>query len=438
MKIGMICQPVAGHLHPMTTLGRHLRSRGHEVVFLGIPEAAAIVRGAGLAFVPFGEEEFPLDSRAKSFDAIASRQGLDVLRTTIEEVSTRSLGAMLRDLPGKLAEAGIEALVIDTTCFFAELAAMSLDLPYVHVWCVLNVDPTGTTPPSYFGWPPGTTPGARARNLAGLEQIGELARPLVPIAAAFADRVGLAVDCSDPRSFQPPLAVISQTPEAFDFPGIPWPPGFHHAGPFHDDEGREPVPFAWEELDGRPLIYASLGTLVNGQAWVHRAILDALERFPGVQAVFSVGRDVGLGDLGPIPPNTIVVPVAPQIGLLERASLCITHAGLNTTLEALTRGVPLVAIPIAYDQPGVAARIVHHRAGEAVEPGDLTAASLAGLIRKVLVDPSYLDRALGFRDAIAAADGLAVACDLVERAFGVGRPAGNGRPATRREAFQDA
>jgi hypothetical protein len=54
---------------------------------------------------------------------------------------------------------------------------------------------------------------------------------------------------------------------------------------------------------------------------------------------------------------------APQLPLLGRASLTVTHAGLNTVLESLAQGVPQVAIPVSYDQPGVAARIAHHGTG---------------------------------------------------------------------------
>jgi len=133
----------------------------------------------------------------------------------------------------------------------------------------------------------------------------------------------------------------------------------------------------------------------------------------------SLSKNVSLGDLGPIPPNTIVVPAAPQIELLKRAALCITHAGLNTTLEALGQGVPLVAIPIGYDQPGNAARIAYHRVGEFMELDDLSSEGLLGLIRKVLDDPSYRERAGYFREAIAAANGLEVACKVIERAFGI-------------------
>src|SRR6266853_6737775 len=56
-----------------------------------------------------------------------------------------------------------------------------------------------------------------------------------------------------------------------------------------------------------------------------------------------------------------------RLSLLKRAALCITHAGLNTSLESLAQGVPMVAIPVTNDQPGVAARIAYTKTGEFVE-----------------------------------------------------------------------
>ena len=417
MKIGFLSLPVSGHLHPMTALARKLQSRGNEVVFIGVPDTEAFVRAANLTFLPYGEDQYPLGSIPRISAPIARMSGPEVLKYTFEMILTGLLAAALRDLPGKLAEAGIQGLAIDTACRFAQLVPMGMDLPFVQIWAVLPTHPSGAAPPAFTSWPHDTTPEALARNVEGMKQYDGFFAPMVPIAKSYADKVGLDIDWADPGATNSKLAVISQTPEVFDYPDIPWPAGFHYAGPFHDDAGREPVPFAWEKLEGRPLIYASLGTVVNGQNPIHKAILGAAGGLPEVQVVFSVGKYASLDDLGPIPSNTIVVPAAPQIELLKRAALCITHAGLNTTLEALGRGVPLVAIPIGYDQPGVAARIAYHRVGEFIEVQDLTAEGLSVLIRKVLDDPSYRDRARSFREAIATANGLEVACDLIERAF---------------------
>jgi len=166
------------------------------------------------------------------------------------------------------------------------------------------------------------------------------------------------------------------------------------------------------------LIYASLGTLVNGLTNVYGKILEAVGEFPDMQVVLSVGKNLNPGDLRPIPSNTIVVRVAPQLELLKRAALCITHAGLNTALEALAQGVPMVAIPIGYDQPGVAARIAYHGVGEFLEIGDLDASRLSQLIRKVTSNPTYRDKAGWFQKVLAETHGLETAADIIERVFG--------------------
>jgi hypothetical protein len=53
---------------------------------------------------------------------------------------------MLEQLPEKLAHTGVEALVIDTVHFFAELVPMNMGIPYAHIWNVLHVDRSGASP----------------------------------------------------------------------------------------------------------------------------------------------------------------------------------------------------------------------------------------------------------------------------------------------------
>jgi hypothetical protein len=111
--------------------------------------------------------------------------------------------------------------------------------------------------------------------------------------------------------------------------------------------------------------------------------------------------------------------VAPQLELLKQASVCITHAGLNTVLESLAQGVPQVAIPVAYDQPGVAARIVDKQTGVATSLDKLTADHLSALLNEVLRNSTYRDNARPLQKAIAEANGLSVTADLVEQSLGI-------------------
>ena len=117
------------------------------------------------------------------------------------------------------------------------------------------------------------------------------------------------------------------------------------------------------------------------------------------------------------PGDPIVVQVAPQLQILEKATLVITHAGLNTALESLARGLPMVAIPIANDQPGVARRLEWLGVAEVVLPGQLTATRLRQAVERVLSNPDYRIRARKRAEEIAASDGVGMAADIVEQAF---------------------
>ena len=417
IKIGFLSQPLTGHVNPMTALARKLRSRGHEVVFIGVPDMESAVRAADLDFVPFCENEFPLGSVAKRWGAVANLHGLDVVRYTARELTPPLVKASLEHLPRKIGETGVNALVLDSLYRFLELAPIHLRVPYVQIWNVLHFDVSGSTPLAFYSWPHETSPEALARNAGGLQIMRELGKSMMPIIQSYTERNGLGIDLSNPAATVSKLAVITQTPKEFDFPIPHLPPQFHYAGPFHDNGGRALVPFPWEKLNGKPLIYASMGTLVNGQTNAYRMILEAVSEFPDMQIVLSVGKAFSLEDLGPVPPNTIVVRIAPQIELLKRAALCITHAGLNTALEALAQGVPMVAIPIGYDQPGVAARIAYHGVGEFVEIASLTARHLSELIIKVTSNPAYRDKARWFQKVLAETNGLDIAANIIERVF---------------------
>ena len=118
----------------------------------------------------------------------------------------------------------------------------------------------------------------------------------------------------------------------------------------------------------------------------------------------------------------IVVPFAPQLELLRRAALTITHAGLNTALESLAQGVPMVAIPITNDQPGVASRLEWLGVARIVPPARLTAHRLRASVRTVLDEPYYRARARQWKLTLASIEGLGLAADIVESAIKGGQP----------------
>src|SRR5262249_42115727 len=407
MKLGFICLDLPGHVNPMSALARQLQARNHEVVFLYSSGAG------GLPFVPSPEKDHINENRPEA----SRKQGEDALQFSVRAVLAQT-EAILRSLPAVVQENGIDALIIDTVQFYAELGAMQLGMPYVHVSNGVHHDYSGYTPLCLYGWPHETTAGALARNREGVAKWTNLLGSVNGGVKAHAESVGLKIDWNDLDSTISPLASITQVPRAFDFESSHWPSEFHHTGPFHDGNGRATVDFPWERLTGEPLIYASMGTILNGQADVFRTIVAAVAKNKNLQLVLSIGDQIDPKQIGSVPNNAIVVTRAPQLELLKQATVCVTHAGLNTVLESLVQGVPQVGIPITYDQPGVAARIAHKRTGVVTSLDKLTADHLTFLLNEVLAKPTYRENALRMQRAIAKANGLSLAADVIEESLG--------------------
>lgn len=163
---------------------------------------------------------------------------------------------------------------------------------------------------------------------------------------------------------------------------------FHYTGPYQDSSGREPTSFPYEKLTGQPLIYASLGTIQNRLIEIFDSIASACVGLDA-QLVISVGGSSGSESLQGLPGSPLVVNYAPQLELLEKATLTITHGGLNTVLESLSNSVPMVAIPIANDQLGVAARLAWIGAGEVVPLSRLSIRRLQTAIHKLMTENLY-------------------------------------------------
>nr|WP_246141774.1 nucleotide disphospho-sugar-binding domain-containing protein [Hyella patelloides] len=123
-----------------------------------------------------------------------------------------------------------------------------------------------------------------------------------------------------------------------------------------------------------------------------------------------------------MPGNPLVVKYAPQLELLQKTSLNITHGGLNTTLESLSYGVPMVAIPVTDDQPGVAARIAWTKVGELVKLSSLNVDSMQKTVERVLKESSYKQNAVRLQKAIRRNEGVNRAVNIIEQAVLTKKP----------------
>jgi MGT family glycosyltransferase len=390
----------------MTAVARHLQERGHEIVFLYSSSANG----------------FPCISGDKDDDMNANRPEMSKLEGNEAlafycSIAAKETEAIFKSLPRLLDKTGVEALLLDPIQFFVELAAMKSRIPYVTVANALYIDFSGYTPAGIFGWPHETTPEALTRNLQAITQAVRFCYN--EGTKSYAKELGFKTDLDHPSWVFSELAYITQLPKEFDFEHPLLPPQFHYTGPFRDGKGRPNVDFPWDRLTGEPLIYASMGTIMNGRADVFRTIAAGVAKRKDTQLVLSIGDRLNPEDIGPVPSNAILVNQAPQLELLKRTSVCITHAGLNTVLESLAEGVPQLAIPVTFEQPGVAARIAAKKTGVTMAFTDLTSKHLSTLLDEVLNCSTYRENAQKFQKIIGKTNGLSMAADIVERALGV-------------------
>src|SRR5262245_55364617 len=417
MRIGFLSLPVPGHLNPMTTLARKHQSRGHDVVFMSLADVAPFVEAAGLPFVPCSEAAYPAGSLGKLVRRLSELSGEDALHFTVNSMMKGYTASLFESLPDTLSKAGVDGIVLDQYQPYVELIPMHLRMPFVHVSNALHVDYTGRTPICFVDWPHKTGVDALARNMEGVRRARMLLEPVTAKAQAYAKEVGVSVDWNNPHSTLSPLAWVTQCPREFDFGRAPDFPQFHYAGPFHDGRGRMDFDFPWQQLTGEPIVYASMGTLQNGLIDIFRSIVQAAVGLKELQFVLAVGGQLDPKQLGAIPANVMVVNYAPQIEVLKRSSLCITHAGLNTALESLASGVPMIAVPITNDQPGVAARIANKNVGVVMRPNQASPEKFVVAIKQVLGDSTIRENVHRVQKAIRSADGLSIAASILERAF---------------------
>ena len=167
-----------------------------------------------------------------------------------------------------------------------------------------------------------------------------------------------------------------------------------------------------------------MGTILNGRVDVFRTIVAALAKHKDLQLVLSVGEQVDPKKIGPIPGQCHHRKTGATIGIAETGLGLYHPCGVEHGTRVSCSGCPASSDPsnLTYDQPGVAARIAHKQTGVVTLLDKLTADHLSELLNEVLSNPTYRDNARTLQKAIAEANGLSVAADLVEQSLGVRRP----------------
>src|SRR5262245_49125390 len=417
-RIGILSFSSPGHDYPLTALGRRLHSRGHEVIYFQVADLEPPIRAAGLGFRQIGRDDFPPGSIRARDEELGRLKGRAALRCGLRGIERKAV-MLFRDAPAAIRDEGVNSLIVDLIETAGGTVAEYLGLPFVSVAAALPVKLDTSVIPCTLPWSYSVGVGARLRNWAGnaaFEWIFAGVRGTINRQRrAWGLPAVQGLNCTFSG-----LAQVAQLPAALELPGRRLPPGFHHTGPWTDAAGREPVDFPWERLDpSRRLVYASMGTLQNGILRIFRVIAEACAGLD-LQLVISLGGGQDPALLGDLPGEPVVVGYAPQLELIRRSALTISHGGLNTALESVAEGVPMVVLPVAYDQPGVGARVEWSGAGRSIPVGRLTVDRLRDAVRLVLGNPTYRERAGRLQSSIEAADGLNRAADVIEAAFGTG------------------
>lgn len=411
--------PFPSHFRALEALAVALIERGHRVTFVHQADAAGLLRDPRVGFAAVGQASHPPGSLAGILARTAHPGGPIGLRRVIADVAA-STDMLCREGPAALLALGVEAILADQMEAAGGLLAEGLGLPWASVACAVPINREPRIPLPVMPWGYARTPFAERLNDSSARVYDWLMAPHGRVIRQHARRFGLPERTALHECLSPHVQ-ISQTVAAFDFPRETPPPGFHAVGPLRDGPARE-APLELPGDDGRPLVFASLGTLQGGRFRLFRRIARACQALDLQLLLAHCGKlDAARSRRLEAAGARWVTDFAPQQAALQRATLAVTHAGLNTVMDALLAGTPMLTLPIAFDQPGVAARVVHSGCGLRLTPALAGTGALRRHLRRLLDEPAFTARAQALGEAVADAGGAPRAAALIEAALGRAR-----------------
>ncbi len=409
-----------GDLHPYIAVGLGLRERGHRVTIATSAGYQEKVEGEGLGFHPVRPDFVRLkDDPSKISKALHPRTGTEYV---IRHVMLPYLEQSYEDLKSIAADADL--IVGHPISYATPIVAEELEKRWISV--VLQPSamlsaydfPTISGAP-YLEWFRGWGPGFwgpfsnLARRVAGRwgRPVNELRR-----------KIGL------PEVRNPVLDdVFSPYGNQAWFSGVfgelqpDWPAKTSITGfPFYDKltPGLGMSPELERFLDvGPPPVVFTLGSSAVFLGREFYAQSTEAVRQLGCRAILLVGADPRNLPEGNLPEGVIAAEYAPYSELFPRAAAVVHQCGAGTTAQTLRAGAPMCAVPHAHDQPDFARRCVNLGVARMVPRHAYRAARVARELERLLVDGAYAAAARGVAAEMAKEDGVAAACDGLERAL---------------------
>jgi MGT family glycosyltransferase len=355
--------PEAGNVNPTLAVAQELVTRGHEVIYY-LPEPfQEAVQATGAHF-----RSYETTRRRALSDVSASDRPEAALLLQMMEESRFVLPQVLDRLHAEQAD----CIAYWSLCWWAKIAVSVLKIP-AFLLC-----PTYAFNEQIMA----RFSQQHRQQMAGLFTIlskinTELAAlcttyhvPPFDALSAFLHAEPLTI-VFIPREFQPAAETFD---ERYLFVGPSLLPR------------RQARDFPLDRLSSaRPLLYISLGTVWNQRPAFFKQCFEA---FGGsrYQVVLSRGEQVDPAMLGPVPENFLVAASVPQLDILSRARSFVTHGGMNSVMESLYYGVPMVVIPHHFEQRLSAQRITDMGLGVTLEEEAVTAAALRDAVERVSND----------------------------------------------------
>jgi MGT family glycosyltransferase len=425
----------ASDLNPTFALARKLRDRGHRVHFLCIPDTEARIRSQGFEFTPVFSRVFPEGALARQYesDSQGKRYGtaefMERFRGTCELLREGEIERATRGLQPDL-------LLTSSGTPWVGIAACRTGIPVISFSSTLISVEDSAVPPFNTGLIPRRTPFSRLRTWFEWRKLFLYRRLYAGDWNISAELKALARDCDYPpdridfrvetwpRLLLPELVFF---PEELDFPRGRKPEGASFIEASVDTQRRD-SDFPWERLDGdKPLVYCTLGSLLPFKfparaARFFQTFMDAMARRPSLQGVVTIGHYLKAEEFN-CPANVLVVPEAPQVEVLKKAALMISHAGVTGVKESAYMGVPMLLIPVYYDEFGNAARIVYHGLGARLQLKEVSAPALGRLIDTLHEDSSYSARAKLVSQRLVELENRSPGVAIIERVLSGRSPA---------------
>lgn len=388
MNILWFCIPAHGHTNPTIEVVRQLTARGHVIRYYSFEPFREKIEGAGAQFVPIDAYLPPINDR----------EDRRLRRVSTTEMSVQSFRTTA-SLDGLLAEAvrsfKPDLVVSDSACFWGKLTAWKHRLPLV---CSTTTFAFNRYSSGYLKY----SFSEMADMILGLPRLNREAAKLRKLGYPVRSALDIVQDRNDvdtvvytSRSFQP-------FGETFDEAH------FRFVGPSLRDDTPSP------DRGARPLVYISLGTVVNDRPDFYRNCVQALKTLPA-DGLIACGRDFDIASLGRLPDNLRVEPYVDQLKALSGASLFITHCGMNSASEGLYYDVPELLFPLTGEERAVARRVGEVGAGRILTPAEAASPErLRAAIQTALADRAMAAAAGKVGAELRACGGARAAADFIE------------------------